>query len=325
MRRTDARVGAPGRFSGAPVEREGIDPAWRPWLRLLELALDAADPAWEAAVPAAPAGDGTSAPLLHGSTLRVDARRLRRLVRTLLRIAVEGALEGDDERAAASLARLRSRRLDVLELVRASIAGDVSAIERIAAATEVEADALAVVAQLGAVPLLQACARRWKDRVSPTRLEGWCPICGAWPTLAELRGLEKNRRLRCGRCAADWPLPVLHCAFCGELHHDNLRSLLPEGEEQTRRVDVCESCKGYLKTVSTLQPLSPRDIALRDLASIDLDLMARERGYSRPPRPARPPAVTFERATVVTAADARAVVAPRIAPLAPGPTPEATP
>jgi FdhE protein len=111
---------------------------------------------------------------------------------------------------------------------------------------------------------------------------GYCPVCGAWPSLVEMRGIERERRLRCGCCAADWQLPVLRCAFCGELDHHLLGSLLPEGDEQRRRIDTCESCRGYLKIVMTLGSLPPRMLALQDLATVPLDFVAQERGYERP-------------------------------------------
>src|SRR5262245_4561516 len=33
---------------------------------------------------------------------------------------------------------------------------------------------------------------------------GYCPICGSVPLLGEFRGLEQQRFLRCGLCAAEW-------------------------------------------------------------------------------------------------------------------------
>ena len=132
------------------------------------------------------------------------------------------------------------------------------------------------------MPLLHACAERWREHVPSAWTHGYCPVCAAWPALSELRGLERSRRLRCGRCAADWPLPVLQCAYCGEANHDRLGTLTPEGESQTRRVEVCYTCKGYLKTFTTLRPMTLRTIAMTDLASVDLDLIAQERTYARP-------------------------------------------
>ena len=138
---------------------------------------------------------------------------------------------------------------------------------------------------LAALPLLHACARALAAHVPPSWQRGWCPVCGAWPALAEMRGIERDRRLRCGCCAADWSLPVLHCAFCDEVDHHRLGFLIVEGETQLGRVETCETCHGYLKTVMTLSTLAPRVLARHDLASVAIDLAVQDRGYARPTRP----------------------------------------
>jgi FdhE protein len=138
---------------------------------------------------------------------------------------------------------------------------------------------------MAAVPLLQACARALQSEVPLAWWEGYCPVCGAWPALAELRGLERKRWLRCGRCSAGWELPLLRCPFCGEMHHDNLGYLAPEESQQTRRVEVCKTCSGYLKAEATVRALAPWAVLLDDLATLPLDVAALERGYARPTRP----------------------------------------
>jgi len=274
MHGTTTSFRAAGRLSGSPVGAE-LDPAWRPWVRLLDIALATADDsAWIDAVPE-PAPDRPSgAPLLHATRMRVDARRVRKLVRELLREA--GSFP-------APVARKDGRpRLDALGVLRAAIVQDADAMERLAARADVQADPLSSIASLAAIPLLTACATRLRDRVPAGWDHGYCPVCGAWPTLVEIRGLERSRRLRCGRCSSDWPIHVLRCPFCNEANHDKLHALLPEGSEQTRRVDVCDTCKGYVKGISTLQPAGVRALALADLSTVELDLVAQERGYERP-------------------------------------------
>jgi FdhE protein len=298
MHGTTTSVRAAGRLSGSQVGAE-LDPAWRPWVRLLDLALAAADdPAWMDVVPEPPLERASGAPLIHGATVRVDARRVRKLVRELLREASslraergvlsvpgEGPVEG-----------VRPHRLDALGVLRAAIVQDADAIGRLATRAGVGADPLSAVAQLAAMPLLRACATRFKDRIPEDWDHGHCPVCGAWPTLVEIRGLERNRRLRCGRCSSDWPIPVLRCPFCSEIRHEKLHALLPEGSEQTRRVDVCDTCKGYIKGIATLQASQLRALAITDLATIELDLVAHERGYERPPNVGFPLALTVVRA-----------------------------
>lgn len=285
MHGTTIGIGTSRALSGSEAGAQ-LDQAWRPWVKLLDVALTSAESgAWDSAVPTLPIRSGgglpPNAPLLHGVTARVDGRLARRLVRELIRGV--GDLEGDD---AVSFTRLRGRRIDALALIQAAIVRDHSTIEALAASAGVDAHAFEVIGQLAALPLLHACGQRYQQQIPAEWMHGYCPVCAAWPTIVELRGLERNRRLRCGRCASDWPLPVLQCAFCDELHHDQLGTLTPEGEPQTRRVDVCRTCQGYLKGFTTLRPMSLRLVAMTDLASVDLDLIAQEREYARPERPA---------------------------------------
>jgi FdhE protein len=274
MPRTTSRIGAAGGLPGIATDAP-VEPAWRPWLALLGIALDEAqDPAW-ATVASAPDAPEPGAPLLHRATLRLDARRA-------------GDLVGRLADAAGIVAR---EALDPTSCIRAAIVRDDAALARQAEHAGVPVDVVAVLAQLAAVPALHAAARALGARVSPAWQRGYCPVCGAWPSLVETRGIARERRLRCGGCNADWPLPVLHCAFCDELDHRKLGSLIPEGEEQQRRIETCESCHGYLKAITTLGALSARQLAMQDLATVPLDLIAQDRGYARPERPAWPLAV----------------------------------
>ena len=281
MQRTTSGFGTAERLPGYEAQAS-VDQAWRPWVTLLDVALEAAETAaWASAVPELPSRANSAwppyAPLLDGASIRVDGRRARKLVRELIHTADDARDDG------AKLAvAVRGRRLDAVALLRAAVVRDHDAVERIAKRAGIEPNALEVIGQLVAMPLLHACAERWREQIPSAWTHGYCPVCAAWPALSELRGLDRSRRLRCGRCAADWPLPVLQCAYCGEANHDQLGTLTPEGESQTRRIEVCYTCKGYLKTFTTLRPMTLRTIAMTDLASVDLDLIAQERGYARP-------------------------------------------
>lgn len=294
MQRTSSGVGTAGNLSGAPTQQL-IDQAWRPWVKLLEIAIQAADDAaWASAVPSL-GGNGaplrpTYVSLLDGAVLTPDKRRLRKLVRELLHCA-DDELEWDD--AAPS----RGKRLDVAALVQAAIVFDHEGTAAIAERAGRDAHALGAIGQLAAMPMLVACARAWKDRIPSTWHHGYCPVCRAWPSLVEMRGLDRSRRLRCGRCATDWPLPVLQCPYCNERDHEQLATLTPEGEPPTRRVEVCKTCHGYLKAFTTLRPMTLQTIATMDLESVDLDLVAHERGYARPAQPEPALKVTLGKGT----------------------------
>jgi FdhE protein len=110
--------------------------------------------------------------------------------------------------------------------------------------------------------------------------------------LAEQRGLDRARRLRCGRCGGDWAQPGIRCPYCGVIGHQARAALVSEQDGEARRVETCLSCRGYLKAISTLRAWPGDEVALADLASIELDLVALDRDFTRPdPKPLEPPAV----------------------------------
>lgn len=105
---------------------------------------------------------------------------------------------------------------------------------------------------------------------------GDCPVCGAWPALAESRGLEQRRFLRCDRCGADWPVNRLQCTYCGDVDHHSQRYLFAEGEQNRFRLAVCDTCGGRLKVIATLKPLSDPGLLVAQLAMVHLDWIGAE-------------------------------------------------
>ncbi len=171
-----------------------------------------------------PAARPAGAPLLAGALLVVDPSLAARWVGRLLEHAAGWSSPG-----AASLAPAASGgRLDPLDLLEAAVCQDEARLDALAATTGADPRALAAVGQLAAMPLLQACGRHLAGLVPAAWRQGYCPVCGAWPALAELRGLESARRLRCGRCGADWGVEWLRCPYCGVTDHRSLGSLVPE-------------------------------------------------------------------------------------------------
>jgi FdhE protein len=100
--------------------------------------------------------------------------------------------------------------------------------------------------------------------------------------LAELRGLDLSRFLRCGLCAANWEAERLWCPLCGCRNHEKLATLHGEGEELKYRSFTCDECRGQVKTLTTLSALPPLLLLVADAVTLHLDLAAAERGYLGP-------------------------------------------
>jgi FdhE protein len=120
--------------------------------------------------------------------------------------------------------------------------------------------------------------------VPPHWHHGYCPVCAAWPILAERRGLDRSRRLRCGRCGAEWKVQWLYCVYCGEREHERLGSLESDDRGEMLKVETCATCRGYLKSIASLQGFPAFELLLQDLETVEFDLVALDRGYCRPLR-----------------------------------------
>jgi len=130
-------------------------------------------------------------------------------------------------------------------------------------------------------PVVQALERHW---LGPGWPRGFCPACGSWPLLAESRGLEQFRWLRCGLCGAGWQVDRVFCPFCETRDHRQLHDLFVEGEESRCRVSVCDACRGFVRSISTLTALTAPGLLVAELETLHLELIARERGYSAAPK-----------------------------------------
>src|SRR5688500_7088876 len=160
-------------MSGVTLEGlRGDHPEWRPWLALLAPALAAAaDASWNDVVGWQPAAAEDDRPALTHAVIDVDRRATERWWRTLLDAAVDGR--------AASIGRAS---IDVIDLLDAAVSNDVDRLATLAATAGAPPDTTDAVAGLAVMPILHACRRRVQR---PEWRRACCPVCGAWPALAE--------------------------------------------------------------------------------------------------------------------------------------------
>jgi FdhE protein len=92
-------------------------------------------------------------------------------------------------------------------------------------------------------------------------------------------GHGARRALVCVRCATEWAFPRVSCPSCGEHEFDKLPVYTADAFPHVR-VEACDGCRRYVKTVD----LTKDGLAIPqvdDVASLPLDLWARDRGYVR--------------------------------------------
>ena len=108
--------------------------------------------------------------------------------------------------------------------------------------------------------------------------EGYCPICGKEPKIGEIREEEGRRFLFCTQCGFEWRFMRIKCPFCGNEEQQTLAYFSIEGEEKYR-VDVCNECKRYIKTVDFRETKEEANLDVEDIATLHLDMLANEEGY----------------------------------------------
>jgi FdhE protein len=108
---------------------------------------------------------------------------------------------------------------------------------------------------------------------------GCCPTCGAAPGMTQLVPNEVGRKriLACGQCRTRWAYRRIACPHCANEDANQLAVLELEGEPALR-LDVCEACKGYVKTYTET---GDEPLMLADWSSLHLDVLASEKGFER--------------------------------------------
>lgn len=113
---------------------------------------------------------------------------------------------------------------------------------------------------------------------------GQCPVCASPPVSGLISpGGTKfgHRHLHCSLCATAWRYVRVRCVHCGSTDKVSFRNL---AGTSYLRAECCEVCHGYskvfyLESARTLEPLAD------DLASLGLDILVGEEGFSRVPNP----------------------------------------
>jgi formate dehydrogenase maturation protein FdhE len=108
-----------------------------------------------------------------------------------------------------------------------------------------------------------------------------CPLCGGKPIVGVLRseGDGAKKSLICMLCAHEWTFRRIYCPACGEEREPQM-AFYSAPEIAHVRVDVCDTCHTYLKSID----LTKTGLAVPvvdELATIPLDLWAREHGYMK--------------------------------------------
>ncbi len=218
-------------------------------------------------------------PLLSGDMLTFDPAAAQIFFAALLQVMHEHGQQGQDELQALQTA-LQAGNLNLTELLRAVFERNREPISQAAEATGAQPALLeyCLTTALGAA--LQRCRAEGLKTQVQNWDQGYCPLCGGLPAIAELSGEEGQKRLQCSLCNSNWSFHRLTCTHCGNSDHDSLAYFTAEGEPGCR-VDICRKCSGYLKVVDSRERGEGLPLEIEDVATLHLDLLAAKEGFSR--------------------------------------------
>jgi FdhE protein len=208
------------------------------------------------------------------------------LTPTLLQLCDALAAGGAGASAEHIKVAITTRTMDAGSLLTTSMHRDQEALRTGAVHRGLSPDLLWLVAELAVSPFVHALQRLIFGGATgelDVALDRWnrghCPACGSWPAVAEVAA--GHRVMRCSFCAAAWELTTYACIYCDE-SGKKFVTAAPDEERKDRRLEVCSTCGGYLKTID-LPELSPFPLlSISDIETTDLDVAAMEHGYARP-------------------------------------------
>ena len=152
-------------------------------------------------------------------------------------------------------------------------------------------DLLLFVAIHLARPFFEAVAERIKDKIADKVadkvvgnlwLKHYCHVCGSSAQMAKLEKETGKRILYCLLCGSEWVFMRIKCPFCCSEEQKSLRFL--EEETGPYRIDLCETCKRYIKTLDERKGGGDKRSyipSVEDIATMYLDILAEKEGYKR--------------------------------------------
>jgi FdhE protein len=220
-------------------------------------------------------------PLMDKKDMKLDMDSASTLFKKICR-----GLQRKDVRIAVEAKKisqaLRKKEVDLEELFMRVLDSDTGYIDFIANKTGVHKWLLNFLAESSIKPSLEAYAEMLKGYVDQQSwLKGYCPVCGSQPERAELRMDVGERFLECSSCSYMWRFKRVVCPFCGNDDSKKLRFFNTDTDGKAYRVDVCEECKKYIKTIDLREVQEDVVPIIEDIGTLHLDIIAEKEGYTR--------------------------------------------
>ena len=231
------------------------------------------------------------APLLSGVALDGLSSLVKTSARKLLPLLT--ALPGMADHAAALETFFLSPDGKVMQGADSLLAGNESGIAALASEAGVPAPVLLFALETCLGPVLHVVAAKyrapWDERPS-SWMQGFCPVCGSFPSIAYLDKRvfdEKNaflaggggkKHLHCSLCGTEWHFRRGACPSCGKEGSGTMELLRESSGSRGERIDWCTSCKSYCPSVDLRERDAVPDMDAMALGMMHMDIVAAQKG-----------------------------------------------
>lgn len=231
-------------------------------------------------------------PLLAGANLHGLGAALRQSATTLLPLLQAHQSIQAHMPAAAAFFLPQSENAAASTAAEALLAGDEKSLSVLAHKANVPPSLFVFVLETILTPVLRAVVHSTENHAwnrENAWHEGYCPVCGAFPTFAWLDKAifdEKNaflaggggkKHLHCGQCGAEWHFRRGACPACGEEGSGIIELLKEAKDAQGERIDWCTKCKSYCPVVDLREREGFPNPDAMALGMMHLDLVAAEK------------------------------------------------
>jgi FdhE protein len=156
---------------------------------------------------------------------------------------------------------------------------DGSVLERMAGDLRIDFPVFYFLIKIVFSPFITRYAERLLKTVEFNKWQGgFCPVCGSEPLIARLQEEAGKRWMFCSICHTEWAYKRLVCPFCENDDHKSLRYFYVEKDE-ARRVDVCDKCKRYIKTIDYRKVDRVLNPFVENISTMALDIVAETEGF----------------------------------------------
>jgi FdhE protein len=217
-------------------------------------------------------------PMFSAESLPIDLKVASSLFQNLLEhLSSKKRKDRDGLRKALNQVQTDSQWFE--GIIDVFFAGNKEAFFETAKEVDMEPAVLRFLIYMALKPCLNALKESAKEKIEKNSWQyGYCPLCGSYPDMAYLDE-QGTRFLHCQLCGYEWRYPRLKCPFC-ENEKSKKLGYFKGDQEEGFRVDFCKKCNHYVKTLDMRVVGQPAPLELESLATLHLDMLAQEQGFS---------------------------------------------